>query len=259
MINIGINGFGRIGRAIFKNLVFSKGFKIVHINELNPDIKNIAYLLKYDSTYGKLDNKISYKSSDLIFDGSSIKVTNKIKINEVDWKKSKVDIIIDSSGIDSNIILAKKLNNIVKKVIVTKSSDLTDKEIILGINDDKILKKDFIISSSICDANACAHILKWIDDKYKIINGHITTLHPWLSYQNLVDNSPINQSNPSITWPDFSLGRASVRSLIPKNTTVIDAVSKVLPNIKKKITCFSYRVPIDTVASADLTLNIKKK
>ncbi len=259
MIKIGINGFGRIGRSVFKNLLNFSEYKVVHINELNPNIENIAYLLKYDSTYGKLDNDISHKDSNLIVDGQNIKISNEIKITDVNWKKSNVDFIIDSSGIDKNIILSKKLNKVAKRVIVTKSTNLSDKEIILGINDNQITSKDFVISSSICDANACSHILDWVNHKYKIINGHITTLHPWLSYQNLVDNSPINQSNPSIGWPDFSLGRASVGSLIPKNTTLIEAVSKVLPSMKKKITCFSYRVPTDTVASADITLNIKNK
>ncbi len=259
MINIGINGFGRIGRAIFKNLLNYKNCSVVHINELNPNIENIAYLLKYDSTYGKLENNISYKKSYLMVDKLNIKITHQKKINEVDWKNSKVDILIDSSGIDLNISLSKKLKNKVRKVIVTKSTNLSDKEIILGVNENKLTSKDFIISSSICDANACAHILKWINDEYKITNGHVTTLHPWLSYQNLVDNSPINQSNPTISWPDFSLGRSSVGSLIPKNTTLIDAVSKVLPIFKKNITCFSYRVPTDTVASADMTFNIEKK
>lgn len=193
------------------------------------------------------------------FDNLDIKISHQKKINEVDWKNSKVDIVIDSSGIDSNISLSKKLKNKVKKVIVTKSTNHSDKEIILGVNEKKLTSKDFVISSSICDANACAHILKWIHDEYKIVNGHVTTMHPWLSYQNLVDNSPINQSNPTISWPDFSLGRSSVGSLIPKNTTLIDAVSKVLPIFKNNITCFSYRVPTDTVASADMTLNIEKK
>lgn len=259
MIKIGINGFGRIGRAIFKSLQNYSQYEVAHINDINPNIENISYLLKYDSTYGKLDNYISHNSSNLIFDDSTIKITHQDKIDRVDWNKSNIDILIDSTGVDSNILNARNLKNKLKRVIITKSTNLSDKEIILGVNENKLTKKDFVISSSICDANACAHILDWIDKKYKIINGHITTLHPWLSYQNLVDNSPINQSNPSISWPDFALGRSSVGTLIPKNTTLIDAVSKVLPSMEKKITCFSYRVPTDTVASADITLNINQK
>jgi glyceraldehyde 3-phosphate dehydrogenase len=100
--------------------------------------------------------------------------------------------------------------------------------------------------------------LKWLDDKYGIEGGALTTLHPWLSYQNLVDGPSISQSNPGIVWTDYALGRASVDSLIPKNTTAMSATEQVLPQLQGKILSFSYRIPTNIVASSDITLNLSK-
>ena len=145
-----------------------------------------------------------------------------------------------------------------KKVIVTHCSDKVDKEIILGVNEDKLLNKHSVISNSICDSNAIAHILKWLNDEYTILNGSLTTLHPWLGYQNLLDSFSFSYSSPGVPWPDFALARSSIDNLIPKQTTAINAVENVLPEIKDKIISFSYRVPTNIVSSSDLTINLKK-
>ncbi len=260
-IKVGINGFGRIGRAVCKILTDEKNIELVHINDINPRPDNLIYLLKYDSTYGKFNKKAEIKNNKIKINNFTPKFSAHKNIDEVPWDKSNVDYIIESTGIENNVIRSKKLfeNSKVKKVIVTKCSKNSDKEIIMGFNESKITKKDKIISASICDANAAAHILNWIDKEYKIINGSLTTLHPWLTYQNLVDGTALSQSKPGVVWNDFALGRSSVRSLIPKNTSAMDAVETVLPNLKNKIMSFSYRTPTDIVATLDLTLNLKTK
>ena len=260
-LNVAINGFGRIGRAIAKINFSKKLFNLIHINDKNPNVENLAYLLKYDSTYGISQNKITYENKFLIVDDRKITCSNSNDFDNISFSNSNIDVVIDSSGIASNVKSAKNLlkQNKIKKYIFTHSSNYVDKEIILGVNDHELSESDSIISSSICDANAGAHIFKWIDDKYGINNGSLTTLHPWLSYQNLVDGASISQSQPGIMWNDYALGRSSISNLIPKNTTAMTAIEKVLPKVKDKIMSFSYRIPTSVVCSADMVLNLNKE
>jgi glyceraldehyde 3-phosphate dehydrogenase len=258
MAKIGINGFGRIGRTITRINKLQSRFDLVAINDIDPYVDNMMYLLKYDSTYGKFPGEMKNDQNAIYIDDAKIQYFSQPELHEVDWGSLDVDLVIDSSGVASNIDSAKKLvaqNNSVKKVVVTHSSEITDKEIIMGVNHKTLEATDHVVSNSICDANALAHVLQWIDDKYKILSGSITTLHPWLSYQNLVDGPAISKSKPGVVWKDFALGRASSDSLIPKNTTAVSAIEKVLPNLQDKLLSFSYRVPTDIVASSDITLN----
>ena len=259
--NIAINGFGRIGRAITKINQKYDLFNLVFINDINPHLENLSYLFKYDSTYGKFEGDVSVSNNELIINNIRSHCYSYKDLKEIPWENHSVDLLIDSSGVSSNIKDGKKLikDKKLKKIIVTHSNNDVDKEIIMGVNDSEITSEDEIFSSSICDANALAHIMKWIDEEFIIENGSLTTLHPWLSYQNLVDGSSISFSNPGVIWTDFALGRSSVRNLIPKDTTAMTAVEKILPGLKGKIVSFSYRVPTDIVASSDITLNLKKK
>ena len=260
-LNIAINGFGRIGRALTKiNEEFHK-FNLVLINDLNPNIENLAYLLRYDSTYGNLNSKIKISKKNIFINNKKIEITSNKNIEKLILAKYNVDILIDASGVNFsknqylNLLKKQKL----KKIIITHSSSNSDIEIIMGLNESKLKDSHSIISSSICDANAISHIVKFIDDNYEINTGNITTLHHWLSYQNLVDGSSLSVSNPSLIWDDFALGRASANNIIPKNTTAVKAIEKVLPKIKNKLSSFSYRTPTDIVCSADLTFFLKKK
>ena len=260
-LKIAINGFGRIGRAFTKINLHKYDFEIVLINDINPQLNNLAYLLKYDSTYGPLNKDIKVKKNKLFIENKKIQVSSYDKISNLNLKKYEVDILLDCSGVKFKkseylkLIKKEKLQNI----IVTHSSNESQIEIIMGLNDHKIKKNNKIISSSICDANAIAHIINFVENNYKIVSGSVTTLHPWLSYQNLVDGSSTSVSNPSLIWDDYALGRASANNIIPKNTTAVTAVEKILPNIKNKLLSFSYRTPTDIVCSCDLTFYIEKK
>ncbi len=259
MKRIAINGFGRIGRTIAKINSLEKKFELVAINDVNPYIDNMAYLLKYDSTYGTYDGEIGVDNDSIIMDGHKIRYFSEENIADVDWDSLGIDAIIDASGITDNVISAKELiqGSQVKKIIITHSSDHVDNEIIMGVNEEELSSTDNVISNSICDANAIAHVMKWLEGEYGIETGSITTLHPWLSYQNLTDGSAISQSRPGVVWKDYALGRASTDSLIPKNTTAMTAVEKVLPGLAGKVMSFSYRIPTDIVASSDITLKLK--
>ena len=254
-----INGFGRIGRAITKlNMKYQK-FDLVQINDINPNCENLTYLLNYDSTYGRLPEPATSLGNEMSIGGHVVKVSSFSDLNEISWAELDIDVLIDASGVSKNVLVAKDLTRkgALKKVVVTHSSDDVDREVILGVNTDALTKEDSVVSSSICDANAIAHPLKWIDSAFGISGGAVTTLHPWLSYQNLVDGPSISQSNPGIVWSDFALGRAAGESLIPKNTTALTATEKIIPAIAGKLLSFSYRIPTRTVASSDLTLHLE--
>lgn len=262
MIKVGINGFGRIGRAIFRLISKYDNIIITHINDINPSIQNLAYLLKYDSTYGKFTSRtIDTDENSIIFDNKRINVTNSEMLDHVEWDKSDVDVVIDSSGIISNHKLAKNLISLgVKKVIITHSTEIADKTIIFGVNEqDYKSKNDNVISSSICDTNAIAPVLN-ILNKFNNINcGNILTLHPWLGYQNLSDGPCRSFAYPSEIYSNFSLGRASTEAMIPKTTSCVDATLHVMPELSGKLISMSYRVPTPIVSSAILNLKLDHK
>lgn len=260
---IGINGFGRIGRAIFRIAQKNELFEIAVINDINPDNNNMAYQLKYDSIYGRLDEEVKATKDGINYNSGIIKVFHEKEIDKVPWEKHGVEIVIDASGIKDNVINARQLKSRgIKQVIVTHSPEekLLDKSIILGVNEKEIdIKKDFIISSSICDANALAPVAKILDDTYGIDHGFITTLHPWLSYQNLLDGPSTSWSMPGEVFTHYPLGRASTFSILPKPTSTVDATCKVLKSLKGKFDSFSYRVPTAVVSSSDISVKLNKK
>ena len=262
MINIGINGLGRIGRVLLRQILRSKSLQLVAINEINPDVENIAYLIKYDSTYGKLDENLTLKKNILHINKNKIKIFNNPNIDQVDWKGSKVDFLIDCSGVKKNLSLSRKLRHKVKNVIVTNSpgSKYVDNTLIYGVNEQNFKKsKDFIISSSICDATALAPILKIINNLFIIKKGFVTTLHPWLGYQNLLDGPSKSYAVPGKIIDNYALGRASPNILIPKNTSAVKATYEVLPNLKNKFLANSFRIPTNIISSADVVLELEKE
>ena len=261
-LRFGINGFGRIGRIGRRQIIEDANIEIVAINDIINDIDNLIYLYNYDSTYGKSKKKIEkIDESNVSVNQQQIKIHREKEIKKVDWQSHNVDILVDCSGVKKNILQSREIakNGKVKIIFTNSCGDLSDKEIIMGINDEDLnLQKHKLISASICDANAISHILKYIDQKFIIKKGFITTLHPWLSYQNITDAPLRSQSNPSKFWNDFSLGRSSINNLIPKNTTAVNSLKYVLPDLEQRILGFSYRVPSSIVCSADISLQIQK-
>ena len=264
MIRVGINGFGRIGRAIYRvNQLYPK-LNIVVINDINPDPQNVFYTLKYDTLYGSSDD-IEYKH-DLIVNNKinqQTKIISEKNINKVNWSEYDIDYIIESSGVVKNIEDSKNLikANIIKKIFATFSPNNVDFTLVLGCNEEKLdIKNHNIISTSICDAIAIAPTLKTIHNFFKIENGYITTLHPWLSYQNLMDGPSSSWSVPGEIYHHYALGRSVIGNLIPKPTSAIDVTFKSFNGISRhKIGSFSYRIPTSIVCSADISLNVREK
>ena len=263
-MKIGINGLGRIGRAIFRRALEMDDVEICAINEANPDIGNICYTLNYDTIYGSLDNPIKVSGNKLVLEnGKSISVSNCNKIFDAPWKKSEVDYVIEATGIKQNVIDSRSLidNGICKKVFVTHApEDHVDFTMVLGCNEDNLdVNNHFVIATSICDATAIAPVLERLDNKIGVKCGQVTTLHPWLNYQNLMDGASSSWSVPGEIYHHYALGRSVIGNLIPKPTSAITATTQVLSRIKESdIGSFSYRTPTAIVGSADITLQLSK-
>ncbi|MCI8376153.1 MAG: aldehyde dehydrogenase [Lachnospiraceae bacterium] len=252
-----INGLGRIGRAILRINLQQDAFELVAVNDINPDNKNIAYLIKYDSTYGRLPNEIGSDDRNIYIDGKSVKVFHESAIKDVDF--TDIDVVIDASGIKANSKQIEEMESTssVKKFIITNVDLKSAKNIIFGVNQDKI-EESKVLSSSICDVVSLGPVYSILKKNLGIQSGFLTTLHPWLSYQNLLDGPAKSWSQPGDVFSHYALGRSSVMSLIPKSTSAIRALSNVYPEAYDKISSFSYRTPNALVASAVLTVLVEK-
>ncbi len=261
MIRVGINGLGRIGRAIYRSNLKKQMFQIVAINDVNPDISNIAYTLNFDTLYGRLDRSLRVEGSSLVeADGGLIEVSHQNNIDEVPWDSYGVDYVIDASGVLANVNRARALlsTSEVKRVFVTNSPDEVDFAMVLGANhDDFDPSCHYVISTSICDATAIAPVLKAVQDAWGLENGFVTTLHPWLSYQNIMDGPSSSWSVPGEIYHHYALGRSAIGNMIPKPTSAMSATCRVLKDLSpQSIGSFSYRTPTAIVGSADMTLNL---
>lgn len=258
---LGINGFGRIGRNVARINQLRGYFDLVAINDINPDIGNLAYLFKYDSTLGKYKGRVEPGNKLIRIDDREIMVFNQAEISKALWAEAGVDVIIDCTGVSQNVVSGADLvkKRIIRKMVVTHASPHVDKTIIMGVNEASYIpERHHVLSSSICDANAIGPVVSFLDRRYGIDSGFVTTLHPWLSYQKLVDAPLQSQANPGHFWNDYRLGRASAGALIPKETTAVSALFAVAPELEGRLDAVSYRVPTHVVSSADLTLHLTK-
>lgn len=252
-----LNGAGRVGKAILKQLLEDKDIELVALNEINPYIENIAYSINYDSTYGKLEDKFKIVDGNYLQNcKAKIKVYNCSNLEDIDL--SGIDIIIDASGVKEDIKTLQKLP--VKAIFLTHPSKNADINLILGANEEKLdIKKHKIISTSSCNATALLPFLKLIDEKKEILCADIVTIHPLLNHQRVLDGNYVSSQTRDINL-NFEFGRSSTQNIIPSKTTTIDACSYVLEKFNKDlITSNSLRVPTDTVGAINVTLFTKEK
>jgi len=257
-LRILLNGVGRIGKAILRIANSSSDLNIVAINELNSNIDNIAYSINYDSTYGRFEDKFEVVNNSIQNSKSNIEVLNHSKLSNIDFKALKIDIIIDASGSKVDTSELKSLP--VKAIFLTYPKKEVDINIILGVNEEKLdLNKHKVISTSSCNATALLPILKLLDDTYGIEYGDITTIHPLLNHQKVLDSSCVGSSDRGIQCNN-EFGRSATQNIIPSKTTTIEACSYILPNINANIlSSSSLRVPTDTVGAINVTLTVKEK
>ncbi|NCD01216.1 type I glyceraldehyde-3-phosphate dehydrogenase [bacterium] len=250
-INVAINGFGRIGRAVFK-IILDKypNMNIVAINDLS-DPKNLAYLLKHDSVYKTYDG-VKLVGKTLKTKNSSTKIFSEREPENLPWKELAVDIVLECTGIFRNTEGASKhLKAGAKKVVIsapTKSPEEI-KTIVFGVNHKKITKKDNILSCASCTTNCLAPVSKIVKDSFGIKKSVMTTIHAYTASQNIVDGS----------HKDFRRGRAGALNLVPTTTGAAKATTLVIPELKNKIDGVAVRVPIPVGSIIDVTYLLKKK
>jgi len=244
---IAINGFGRIGRIVFK-VAIEKGFDVVAINDL-VDTKTLAYLLKYDSVYGNYDKKVEEVGDYLKVDNQKIKVLNEKDPENLPWKELGVDIVVESTGLFTERKGAEKhLKAGAKKVVISAPAKNPDITVVLGVNDDELKKEHKIISNASCTTNCLAPVVKVLNDKFGIEKGLMTTIHAYTGGQGLVD-SPNKK---------MRRGRAAAMNMVPTSTGASKAVGEVLPELKGKLDGLAIRVPTITGSIVDFVAELKQ-
>ena len=259
-LKIGINGFGRIGRAILRINHQLDLFDVVVINDINPDLANLAYLLRYDSVHGAFPGGVGVGAGKMIVGGKTIAVHHHAHIRGVPWQDHAVDVLIDASGSRENLAAAADGSAMAGHYLYTHAvrGEANIKTLVFGVNEDEFEPlRDTLISASICDTIALGPLVKLIEQRYGIACGFLTTLHPWLSDQHLLDG-PANASRaPDGMDSHYALGRAAINNLIPKSTTAVVAADLMFPGLSQKLESFSYRVPTNIVSSAVLNLTLR--
>jgi len=248
-VNIGINGFGRIGRLVFRSAINNNNFKIISINDL-LDIEHLAYLLKYDSVHGSFDGSVEISNNNLIVNGNTIKITSEKNPELIKWGGMGVDIVAECTGLfttkeKSNL----HLNGGCKKVVISApSADVP--MFVMGVNHNNVKKDDLIVSNASCTTNCLAPIAKVLNDNFIIEEGLMTTVHSVTASQFTVDG-------PS--KKDYRGGRSSLLNIIPSSTGAAKAVTKIIPSLQGKLTGMAFRIPTANVSVVDLTVRLKNK
>ncbi|MEM3113066.1 MAG: type I glyceraldehyde-3-phosphate dehydrogenase [Candidatus Pacearchaeota archaeon] len=246
-MKVAINGFGRIGRAVFK-ICMEKKINVVAINDIHG-VEDAAYLLKHDSVYGNYKGSVLVKGNNLIVNGKEIKVLNEKDPEKLPWKKLGADIIIESTGVfRARKDFSKHIKAGAKKVIITAPSDDVDITIVPGVNDHILKKTHQYISVASCTTNASATVIKVLDDKFQIKEALLNTVHAYTSTQALVD---ISDKKPR-------RGRAAALNIVPTSTGASEAVTEVIPGLKGKLNGLSIRVPVADGSIVDITASLKK-
>lgn len=248
-INIAINGFGRIGRSLFRLLIENKHINVVAINDI-ADAKALAHLLKYDSIHGVSKANISSEENKLLVNGKSIPVLNAATPKEINWKPYKVDIVVEATGkFKTYKSLEGHLDNGAKKVILSvPPQDEIIKMVVLGVNDDILDGSEKIVSNASCTTNNAAPMLKLIHDNFKVEQAYITTIHSYTSDQSLHDKP----------HRDLRRSRAAAQSIIPTTTGAAKALTGIFPDISDVIGGCGIRVPVPNGSLTDMTLNVSQ-
>ncbi|NQT46711.1 MAG: type I glyceraldehyde-3-phosphate dehydrogenase [Candidatus Omnitrophica bacterium] len=249
-VKVGINGFGRIGRNIYRAAVGCEDIEIVAVNDLPIPTESLAHLLKYDSILGKLEADIKAKEGAIVVDGKELKVLNFKDPAQIPWKDLGVEIVVESTGIFREKAQAQKhIDAGAKKVIISAPAKNEDITIVLGVNEEKYDSgKHAIISNASCTTNCLAPMVKVLRDNFGFERGFMTTIHSYTNDQKILD----------LPHKDVRRARAAALSMIPTTTGAAKAVGLVIPEVKGKIDGFAIRVPTPNVSIVDLVAIVEK-
>ncbi len=248
-IKVGINGFGRIGRNVFRAAMGSGDIDFVAVNDIT-DTKTLAHLLKYDSVLGNLDADIKASETSITVNDDEFRVFSERDPGKIDWASVGAEIVVESTGLfTSRENAAKHLHDTVKKVIITAPAKNEDITVVLGVNDEAYNPKEHhVISNASCTTNCLAPIAKVLHDNFTIKRGLMTTVHSYTNDQNLLD----------LPHKDMRRARAAALSIIPTSTGAAKAIGLVLPELKGKLDGYALRVPTPNVSVVDLVVEVEK-
>ena len=248
-LKIVINGFGRIGRLVFRSAMKQSDVTIVAVNDL-LDVNHLAYLLKYDSVHGSYDGEVVVKGDNLVVDGEIIKITAERNPAEIGWGAMGVDIVAECTGIFTTLEKAQlHIDGGAKKVVISAPS-ADAPMFVMGVNHLEARADKTIVSNASCTTNCLAPISKVLNDHFGIVEGLMTTVHATTATQFTVDG-------PS--RKDFRGGRSALLNIMPASTGAAKAVTKVIPSLEGKLTGMAFRVPTANVSVVDLTVKLKKE
>ncbi|MBR9675696.1 type I glyceraldehyde-3-phosphate dehydrogenase [Candidatus Woesearchaeota archaeon] len=249
MINVAINGFGRIGRMVFKAGHGDKNINFVALNDLT-DTKTLAHLLKYDSVHGKFRGEVEYSDDALIVNGKEIKVFAKKDPAELPWKELGIDVVVESTGFFLTKELASKhIEAGAKKVLLSAPAKEKEiKTIVKGVNEHDIQDSDLIISNASCTTNCLAPLVKVLNDNFGVVRGLMTTVHGYTGDQKLVD----------APHKDLRRARSAAVSIIPTSTGAAKAVGRVIPELNGKLDGMAMRVPVPDGSITDFVCELKE-
>jgi len=249
-IKIGINGFGRIGRFVFRVAVAKENVEVVAINDL-IDVDYMAYMLKYDSTHGQFKGTVEVKDGQLVVNGKTIRVTAQRNPADINWGAVGADYVVESTGLFLEKAKAQgHIDGGAKKVILSAPSKDDTPMFVMGVNHKSYTKDMTFVSNASCTTNCLAPVAKVLNDKFGILEGLMTTIHATTATQKTVD---------SPSGKDWRGGRGAQQNIIPSSTGAAKAVGKVIPSLNGKLTGMSFRVPTPDVSVVDLTVRLAKE
>ncbi len=248
-VKVGINGFGRIGRLVFRVLMKRDDFEVVHINDIT-DAKTLAHLLKYDSTHGKYKGTVKVDGNNIVVDGKTIAISAERDPANLPWGKLGVDFVVESTGVfTKRDDCMKHITAGAKKVLLTvPAKDEIDATIVMGVNNEELTKDAKIISNASCTTNCLAPMVKVLNDAFGLDKGMMTTCHAYTNDQRILD----------LPHKDLRRARSAAINIIPTTTGAAKAVGKVIPSLKGRLDGMALRVPVPDASVTDFVAVLKK-
>lgn len=246
---IAINGFGRIGRMVFRQAIVEEQIEVVAVNASYPS-ETLAHLVKYDSVHGTFDKEVKALENGFEVDGKNVQLVNFRNPAELPWKELDIDVVIEATGVfNSKDKASLHIEAGAKKVVLTAPGSNVDKTIVMGVNEDVYnAEEDTVISNASCTTNCLAPVVKVLDDEFGIENGLMTTVHAFTTDQ-------LNLDNPH---KDLRRARGCTQSIIPTSTGAAKALGEVMPHLNGKLHGMALRVPTPNVSLVDLVVDVKK-